>query len=174
MGNRKNILQVVTLLMLTLLMSACTSSVERLDEEANYQYHNEKYRSIELQISPDATDDPDDLVRFNEEELKKVIEKRLKVHKVLDPASQNIINIEINDIRFRSEFNAFMWGAMAGNDQLRGDVQLIEENGRPIHTFHISTTYALGGFMGAQGTREDWLYEAFSKLMLEEILGEND
>ena len=65
----------------------------------------------------------------------------------------------ITDIRVRSTFNAFMWGFMAGDDHIVGDVSLIGDKGEPRHTFKISASYALGGFAGMNETRMGWPFQ---------------
>jgi hypothetical protein len=65
-----------------------------------------------------------------------------------------------------------MWGVMAGNDHIKGNVTLIKDNGEPQHTFSVSASYALGGFAGMNETRMGWLFEEFSKLAVAEIAGD--
>jgi hypothetical protein len=101
-----------------------------------------------------------------------MIQRKLAVCGVIDENSPKKVSIEITDIRVRSSFNAFMWGFMAGDDHILGDVTLTEGDGKPLHTFNVSASYALGGFAGMNETRMSWLFEEFSELTVEEILGE--
>ena len=158
---------------LCFMVSACASSIQHRENAPDYSYKNEKFCKVDLTVSKDATKDPNDRVRFDENKLRNMIERKLEVCGLVDANSLKKVNIEITDIRVRSTFNAFMWGFMAGNDHIRGDVSLIGDNGNLMHTFHVSASYALGGFAGMNEARMSWLYEEFSKLAVDEIMGKN-
>ncbi len=168
--NRK----ILHLVFLTFILAVvgCASSVERMNDSKAYHYDGQKFSKVELTIRKDATEDLDDIVRFDQDELQNMIEQNLEVKGLVAANSHNIVKVEITDIRVRSTFNAFMWGFMAGNDHIEGDISLLGENAAPFHSFHVAASYALGGMMGFKETRMGWLYEEFSKLTLQEILGE--
>jgi hypothetical protein len=111
-------------------------------------------------------------VRFEEDKLREMIQRKLEVSGLLDEGSTKKVSIEITDIRIRSSFNAFMWGFMAGDDHIDGQVSLIDNDGKPIHSFTVSASYALGGLAGMNETRMSWLFEKFSELTVAEIKGE--
>ena len=160
------------ILIFTLAIVGCASSVERVNDSDAYHYDGQKFKGVELTVRKDATDDLDDIVRFDQDALQNMIEQNLEVKGLVDANSHNIVKVEITDIRVRSTFNAFMWGIMAGDDHIEGDISLLGENAAPFHTFQVAASYALGGMMGFKETRMGWLYEEFSKLTLQEILGE--
>jgi hypothetical protein len=160
-------------LALCVILTACASSVKRTEDAADYRYDGAKFCKVELSVSKDATKDPDDRVRFDDKALKDMIQRKLEVYGVMNENSLQKVSIEITDIRVRSSFNAFMWGFMAGDDHILGDVTLIGEDGKPLHTFNVSASYALGGFAGMNETRMSWLFEKFSELTVEEIIGEH-
>jgi hypothetical protein len=160
------------ILALCVTLIACASSVKRPEDAAQYHYDGSKFCEVELTVSEDATEDPDDRVRFDEKALKDMIQRKLEVCGVIDENSPKKVSIEITDIRVRSSFNAFMWGFMAGDDHILGDVRLTGADGKALHTFNVSASYALGGFAGMNETRMSWLFEEFSELTVEEILGE--
>ena len=168
---KRKILRIV-ILILALVNVGCASSVERMNDSETYHYDGQKFGKVELTIRKDATDDLDDIVRFDQDELQNMIEQNLEVKGLVDANSHNVVKVEITDVRVRSTFNAFMWGFMAGDDHIEGDISLLGENVAPFHTFQVSASYALGGMMGFKETRMSWLYEEFSKLTLQEILGE--
>lgn len=155
---------------LLFFVAGCASSVERINDSKAYRYDGQKFNKVELIIRKDATDDLDDIVRFDQDELRNMIELNLDVKGLKDVNSPNIVKVEITDVRVRSTFNAFMWGFMAGDDHIEGDILLLGENAAPFHAFHVAASYALGGMMGFKETRMSWLYEEFSKLTLQEIL----
>jgi hypothetical protein len=136
-----------------------------------YQYGGEKFSKVDLTVDPSASKDSEDLARFENKKLQETIERNLEASGLMDKASLSMVKIVITDIRLRSSFNAFMWGFMAGDDHIIGDVSLIGDKGEPRHTFKVSASYALGGFAGMNETRMGWLFDEFSKLTLAEIKG---
>jgi hypothetical protein len=160
-------------LVLCLLMSACASSVQRRQEAAGYHYGGEKFCRVDLSVDPAATQDPNDLVRFENQKLQTTIERTLEASGLMDKDAPGTVKVVITDIRLRSTFNAFMWGFMAGDDHIVGDVSLLDDKGGQRNTFKVSASYALGGFAGMDGTRMGWLFEEFSKLTVAEIKGES-
>ena len=167
----KNVYKLIVIgLCFTLI--GCGSHVQHTQDSDNYAYNGEKYCKVELSINKDATEDPNDIVRFDGEELRNMIERKLGICGLMNEKSVKSVKIEITDIRIRSSFNAFMWGVMAGDDHIEGDIILIGDNGEPQYTFNVSASYALGGFAGMDETRMSWLFEEFSKLAVAEIAGE--
>jgi hypothetical protein len=147
---------------LCVTLTACASSVKRPDSAAGYRYDGSKFCSVELTVSNDATKDPNDRVRFDDKALRDMIQRKMEVSGIVDENSSKKVSVEITDIRVRSSFNAFMWGFMAGDDHILGNVTLTGDDGKPLHTFNVSASYALGGFAGMNETRMSWLFEKFS------------
>lgn len=164
---------VFSLALVCVLTTACASSVQRRQDTIVYLYGGEKFSKVDLTVDPTATKDPEDLVRFDNKKFQETIERNLEANGLIDKASLSMVKVVITDIRFRSTFNAFMWGFMAGDDHIVGDVSLIGDNGETRYTFKVSASYALGGFAGMNETRMGWLFEEFSKLTLAEIKGES-
>jgi hypothetical protein len=158
---------------LCVAMTACASSVKRPDSVADYRYDGSKFCRVELTVNKDATKDPNDRVRFDDKALRDMIQRKLEVYGVVDENSPKKVSIEIMDIRVRSSFNAFMWGFMAGDDHILGNVTVTGDDGNPMHSFNVSASYALGGFAGMNETRMSWLFEKFSDLTVAEIIGKN-
>jgi hypothetical protein len=154
-----------------LFVTACASSVQRRAESESYRYGGEKFSKVELSVDPAAAKDPDDLVRFENQKLQGIIERSLEANGLLNAASPSTVKVVITDLRLRSTFNAFMWGFMAGDDHIVGDVALVAENGETRHLYKVAASYALGGFAGMNETRMGWLYEEFAKLTVAEIKG---
>jgi hypothetical protein len=66
-----------------------------------------------------------------------------------------------------------MWGAMSGNDSIKGDATVRDATGVIVDQFHVDASYALGGFAGGQdAARMNWLYEAFAKQVVVALTGE--
>jgi hypothetical protein len=102
------------------------------------------------------------------------MQRALESRSLLAAGSPYQVNVEITDIRVRSNFSAVMFGFMAGSDSLTGNVYVTEKSGKPVSKFEVSASYALGGFAGGQDdTRMGWLYEEFAKLAVNELTGES-
>jgi hypothetical protein len=168
----KQKLKILGIIAFCAALIACASSVERPEGTSAYSYDGSKFAKVEMTVGEDATEDPNDRVRFEEDKLREMIQRKLEVSGLLDEGSTKKVSIEITDIRIRSSFNAFMWGFMAGDDHIDGQVSLIDNDGKPIHSFTVSASYALGGFAGMNETRMSWLFEKFSELTVAEIKGE--
>jgi hypothetical protein len=88
-----------------------------------------------------------------------------------DPALPKI-EIVVTSMRVRSNFSAIMFGFMAGDDHIKGDVIVRSPLGQAMQRFTVSASYALGGLAGGQDeARMGWLYESFAKRTLEELTG---
>lgn len=82
------------------------------------------------------------------------------------------VEVTVTAVRVRSNFSAIMFGFMAGDDHIDGDVVVRAPDKRELQRFSISTSYALGGLAGGQdGARMDWLYESFAERLAEELTG---
>ena len=67
-----------------------------------------------------------------------------------------------------------MFGFMAGDDHIDGDVLVHAANGSELQRFSVSASYALGGLAGGQDSaRMGWLYESFAERMMEELTGKS-
>ena len=165
------LLRITVVIACCAFLIACASSVGRPQGPSIYVYDGSKFGKVEMTVREDATEDPNDRVRFEQDKLQEMIQRKLEVSGLLDDNSLKRVSVEITDIRIRSAFNAFMWGFMAGDDHIDGQIALIGEDGKPVHYFNVSASYALGGFAGINETRMSWLFEKFSELTVNEIKG---
>jgi hypothetical protein len=114
-------------------------------------------------------------VRFNQDTLLRLIRQGLEQkHAVTVTPDQTLPSIEIliTSIRSRSTFNAIMFGFMAGDDHIKGDVVVRSPEGLELQRFGVSASYALGGLGGGQtDARMGWLYETFAKHVIDELTG---
>jgi len=89
-----------------------------------------------------------------------------------DDVTKLTIEIELTSIRARSNFTAVLFGFMAGDDHVDGDVVVRGADGKVLQQFSVSASYALGGLAGGQDSvRMDWLYESFAENMTNELTG---
>lgn len=154
-------------------LTACASSINRSNETSNYQYNGQKFSGVKVSLNQTAQEKLKDNIKFDATRLESVISRSLQARGLIDDKSENIVNVLVTDIRTRSNFSAVMFGFMAGNDHVAGQVSLVPKTGGQAWLeFQVSASYALGGFGGGQDeARMNWLYEEFAKLTLAEILG---
>jgi hypothetical protein len=128
-----------------------------------------------VELAPAVKERLKDSLRFDARALQEKVELALRNGALLDAAKPGAVamNIQVTDVRVRNTFNAVMWGFMSGNDHIKGDVVVKDGTGTVLDTFHVDSSYALGGFAGGQDTaRMSWLYEAFAKEVVSALTGE--
>jgi hypothetical protein len=156
---------------------SCTSAVRRDEppgQAAKAETANLKYSSLNLRLNDNAKKLLADNIKFNPDVLKNTMQRILTAKNLIAADSPYQIDVEITDIRVRSNFSAVMFGFLAGSDSLAGNVYVKEKNGRPLTRYEVSASYALGGIAGGQDdTRMGWLYEEFAKLAVNELARQN-
>jgi len=126
--------------------------------------------SVAVELTPEVKKKLEDSFKFSTEGFRAVVEQALTSNQLLDASKAGeapTLKIKVTKIRVRSTFNAVMWGAMAGNDSLAGEVSILDAKGAVLDKLQVSASYALGGWGGGQDAmRMNWLYEAFVKEMV--------
>lgn len=164
--------RIASALLVTTLVG-CASQVTRAPESAAARDPVRALTSFEIEISPtakaamaEAETQKFDLVVF-----RGVIQRTLDAARLVAADGDFRLTVTVDELRVRSTFNAIMWGFMAGTDTLNGTATLTRLDGRPVGSFKVGTTYALGGFAGGQDSaRVAWLYEEFAKLLTQELV----
>ena len=133
-----------------------------------------KYSALNLYLNDDAKKLLADNIKFNPDVLKDTVQRSLQVKNLLAAESPYRIDVEITDIRARSNFAAVAFGFLAGSDSVKGKVYVKDGAGKTLNQFEVSASYALGGIAGGQDdARMGWLYEEFAKLTLKELTGDD-
>jgi hypothetical protein len=161
-----------SLVMVTIVfaLSACSGNVRVGDGPPNFAYNGEKFSTVKVELTPEAQGKLSDNVQFQAEQLQSNVQKRLSADGLWAADQPYRIEVAVKDIRVRSTFSAVMWGFMAGDDHIVGDVAVMDADNRAIYRFQVAASYALGGFAGGQdGTRMNWLYERFAVLTSKQI-----
>lgn len=163
-------LKITAALCVVLAMVGCASSVKRADglKTAAFKPSAEApIGVINIAATPDALEKiAAAKKKFDPELLKTNIRNQLSANQMLAPPGQGglVMDVFVTRVRVRSTFNAVMWGAMAGNDAVDGDIVVKDTTGKVLDKFSVTASYALGGFAGGQdATRTGWLYEAFAE-----------
>ena len=162
----------IALTAVIIMLSGCSSGVTRTDgRKASVFMPSAEVPigAVKVATTDEVRGKLKDSIKFSPEQLRSSIEQALKSNQMFasQPGGGVSMEVLVTHARVRSTFNAMMWGAMAGNDALEGDVTIKDASGKVIDKFSISASYALGGFAGGQdSTRVGWLYEAFSKQVI--------
>ena len=165
--------------LLAAAVAGCASGVKRADDtakrEAYFAKGGQVAQEVTLSLNKEAQAQLSDNLKFDQEKLLATIRRALDAKNLLaktpDPKLPKI-EILVTDIRVRSSFSAVMFGFMAGDDHLNGDVIARDPSGKELQRFSVSASYALGGIAGGMDdTRMGWLYETFAKHTVDELTG---
>ncbi|MEM9158070.1 MAG: DUF4410 domain-containing protein [Verrucomicrobiota bacterium] len=175
-------LKLFTVLLVGVAMfSGCASSVKRDSDIGPTSFamgEDLKIGSVDIVLTGKAKEKAKNNLKFDAVELKQVVERALEAYGFLGNDSDESyasVEIEITKARVRSNFNAVMWGPMAGADGIKGTVTLKNGEGREVDQFEVSVSYALGGIAGGQDSaRMDWLYEEFAKKAVGELSNQTE
>lgn len=161
-----------------IVLTGCASGVTRAPSSATAVSHvgvsaNNRINGISVSLTDDAKKKVADNLKFNPDELLNHVKRALEGNSLLgassDKPSPNL-EIQVKDMRVRSNFSAVMWGFMAGSDSVTADIVLKDQAGKELDRFEVSASYALGGLAGGQDSaRMGWLYEKFAEETLKEL-----
>ena len=162
--------RLLSALLLAVLVAGCASGVKRAEDSAKRQaYFAGGGKNAQSQLS--------DNLKFDQEKLLATVKRALGAKNLLAKTPDDklpTIEVVVTDIRVRSNFSAVMWGFMAGDDHINGEVVARDAAGRELQRFSVSASYALGGLAGGQDeTRMSWLYETFAQETVNELTGES-
>jgi uncharacterized protein YceK len=167
-------LRIILSFALVCALSACSGVVTRPDSASHYAYNGERFSAVKVEMTQNAQTQLSDNATFQLDQLKGNLEERLNADGLLVAGEKYRVQVAVKEIRVRSTFSAIMWGFMAGDDHIQGEVTILGADDLPIHTFDVKASYALGGFAGGQdGMRMNWLYRRFAELTSEEIRNVN-
>lgn len=132
-----------------------------------------QFSSVSVSLTNEAKAKSSENLKFNPDELLSYVKRALESKSLLNPSpDKNLpkLEVQVKDMRIRSNFSAIMWGFMAGADSIRGDIVLTDASGKELDRFEVSTSYALGGLAGGQdSSRMSWLYEKFAQETVTEL-----
>ena len=166
-------------ILVVVLLTACASGVQRRDDpdrRASYfSGGGQIAQEISISLGNEAKAKLSDNLSFDQEKLLGAVRRALDAKGLLaktpDPKLPRI-EIVITEVRARSTFSAVMFGFMAGDDRVAGEVIARAPDGKEIQRFSVSASYALGGLAGGQEEmRMNWLYETFAQHTVDELTG---
>jgi hypothetical protein len=162
-------------------LAGCSSGVERAAhtqfQAPQFDDLGEQAGGLDVKLSREAKDDATDNLKFNKGDLEATIRRDLEINNLLAAQYDSglpTIEVTVTSVRVRSSFSAIMFGFMAGDDHIDGDVVVRAADGNVLQKFSVSASYALGGFAGGQdSSRLSWLYETFAEHVAQELTGKS-
>lgn len=165
----KRIAVIATLLGLV----GCSAGVKQASIENKQYLSTIPAKVATIRLNDAAKAKVADNLSFNQNALLDHVKRALQAKELLNeaqPDPAHAIEIVVKDFRVRSSFSAVMFGFMAGDDNITGDVILRDAGGRELNRFEIKASYALGGLAGGMNdSRMGWLYEKFAQLTVENL-----
>lgn len=163
------------------MLSGCAAGVENLQQSSQSQKTVVSsspvlINAVVISYTAEAQKEMTDNLKFNPNTLVDEIKNGLTARNIFDSTRKSgyVVDIQFTDIRIRSNFNAIMFGAMAGADKVDGIVSLQDPSGNIIRKFLVHTGYGLGGFAGGvDDSRMGWLYDKFAQYTVQELAGDN-
>lgn len=169
----KSFIYIMLCLVCTGFISGCAGSSSLKEKHSGYSYNGEKYGKVVVTLSEKVTSDTRKETRIEQMNLEIKLIDQLKTAGLYDESSQNMVSVVIDSIYIRNAFNAIMFGAMAGADNIAGTVTLTKKDVE-LAIFDVTASYAFGGTAGGQNEpRLEWLSHKFAELTAETILGKN-
>ncbi len=163
-------------------LGACASNITRSTNVAltTPYFENTKVKAgnLSLTMTEKARKLAVENLGFNHKQLLDTVRRALEVNRILTEktdASRPSIEIQVTSVHARSNFAAVMFGFLAGDDHIQGDIIVRAPGGAVVQRFNVSASYALGGLAGGQDSaRFGWLYEAFAEHVVKELTGKSE
>lgn len=129
--------------------------------------------NVSVSLTSDAKKKAIENLKFNPDELLSYVKRALEANSLLSSSTDKSrlnLEIQVKDMRVRSNFSAVMWGFMAGADSVTADIVIKDSLNKELDRFEVSASYALGGMGGGQDSaRMGWLYEKFAEETTKEL-----
>jgi hypothetical protein len=148
------------------LLSACGGSARRNDGEVAGQRTGTLHVSeVSVRMSEDGKKKLADNIKFDADALKTNVDRTLRAANLVDSSKGEKLEVEVTSIYIRGTFSAVMFGALAGVDNVTGNVRVLDASGKTQRSFEVSASYGFGGWGGGQDSaRLNYLYEKFAEL----------
>jgi hypothetical protein len=124
-------------------------------------------------LSEEAKRLVDDNPHYSSDKLKIAIERAIQAEGLAMRGQADgdaRLSVSVLSIRSRSAFAAIMFGVLAGDDHIKGRVDVLGKNNEIIASFDVSSSYAFGGIAGGmEDVRMGWLYDSFAKSTVSQV-----
>lgn len=168
------------LVLSAIILTACSSGAIRQPTATATRVilsGSNQVAAVTLTMTDEAKKKAAENLKFNPDELLSHVKRALEASSLLNASPDQPrpnLEVQVKDVRVRSNFSAVMWGFMAGADLIKADIVVRDQTGKELDRFEVSASYALGGLAGGQdGARMGWLYETFAEETIKELTGGN-
>jgi hypothetical protein len=160
---------------IALAVAGCASGVRREGDAPSIAGHAVSplpVSGVTVSLSPEAQKLAVDNPKFDQEKLLYTVKRGLEANGLMKSDAAPKVEIVVTEFRVKGTLSAVMLGALAGTDNVTGDVIVRDASGRQLRKFTVHATYGLGGVAGGQdNTRLTWLYEKFAEHTVAELGG---
>lgn len=165
----------LSLFVIALSLVGCAAGVKHSNQENKQYLTTTPAARVSISFTDEAKTKISDNLKFNQNTLLDHVKRAMVAKNLLNEARPDghVVEVVVKDFRVRSNFSAVMFGFMAGDDNIKGDVVLRDLSGKELNRFEVTASYALGGFGGGQDdARMGWLYEKFAELTVANLAGQ--
>jgi len=161
----------VSIAAIALLCTACAGTAHRTEVPDHATAAGTlKVRGVEARVSPKASEQLPDNIKFDLNTLRSTVERSLSAANLEDAAATPTLELEITNVYIRGSFTAVVFGFFAGVDNITGNVRVLNPDGKVLRSFEVNASYALGGLAGGQDSiRLNYLYEKFADLTRDQL-----
>jgi hypothetical protein len=168
--------KLISLIAAVFIITGCASGVTRSPaaQESHFVVSlDNQVASVSLSLTENAKQKAAENLKFNADELLNHMKRALDANSLVNGATDKPrpnLEVQVKDMRVRSNFSAIMFGFMAGADSITGDIVIKDPDGKELDRYEVDVSYALGGIGGGQdGARMGWLYEKFAEEAVKEL-----
>jgi len=153
------IAKLLAVLASSVALAACSTGGVKRDESLG-KLANPKVASVRAYFSEEAKQV--DNKAFNVGSLRDEVSRQLQAKNLLDAGSTQRMEVEVTRVYFRSTGAAVMLGAMAGNDEVTGNVYVKGADGKLLSKLEVVVSSPSGGVLAQAGNRLDGMYALFA------------
>ncbi len=128
-------------ILVVLILSACAAGIQRAPEIAlqapQFDDLGERAGSLTIKLSEEGAKAAGESNNFNMDNLRQAIRRSLEDKNLIAEKSDGklpTINVNVTSVRTRSNFAAIMFGFMAGDDHIKGNVEVRAPSGAVLQS----------------------------------------
>lgn len=166
------VLRSATVLLLVLFIAACAGKVSNTVETRAIANKGYKFSVVEVQVSDAVKSTLPKNTAFDAEVMEKKAHKRFLDNGLISESSPYKAVISVKRVFIRDGVSAAMFGFLAGEDRIIGNVQVISKGGQLKESFEVKAGNSIGGLAASiASARADWMYGKFVKLTVQVFTG---
>lgn len=158
-----------------ILLAGCASSVKKSPDTAVATIISSSHQvaSVSMSLSDEAKVQYKDNRKFSPDELLRQVRRGLDASSLLSLRENTrfpALEIQVKELRVRSNLAATVFGSLAGPDFIVADVVLKDADAKILDRYEVTASYGFGGLSAGQDSvRMAWLYENFTNELMKEL-----